>query len=674
MKICFVGKYPPIQGGVSTANYWLAYGLAELGHEVYVVTNAGEVEADYRIRLSEDDLAWYEPEFGPSGRSVRVFQPERLDAGRMAHIPLANPFVSKLASVATQVVRKFDCDLIFAFYYEPYGVAGYLASLWTKRPLVLRHAGSDLDRLMRTPSLATTYQEILKAADAVVTRVRLLPRFLGMGVPLEKIYSDASFGHPKAVFNPQAEPLDINLQLAATRSGSSAPVNESPFDPGKPTIGIYGKVGLYKGSYDLVATLGNLAAEGLDFNFLAMTQGREFKRFLRELENHGLMERTWLLPFHPHWKVPGFIRSCTAVCFLERDFPINIHGPMIPREVLSCGGCLVLSGEIARKQAFSKELVDGRNILLVDDPKDHKALAEKLRLVIQDPARAREIGKEGHALSAHFPTFASYVRHYEDLFRRCSGEESEAKSLWETLRDAAPARREPAAVMLDHLMPWLRTILHEDFAPLKERFLESLNGSAGQNPVRSALAFCGFIAESPEVRRLEADIPCFPDLLRYQTARLANEFENGEFYVSRGHSGLFTERTDTEAGGLEGLRPFRVKGISIESYRHDVTPLFSGTLLKRNPDRSQLVKAVREMAAKPIFVIFHKTPNLKRNEIKVSPATKSLLDLCDGTRTAADIVEAMRPGWNGNRETLQSEVLATLRYLKEKRIISFSPR
>ena len=42
MRICLIGKYPPIQGGVSMRTYWSAHGLAARGHEVHVVTNAKE--------------------------------------------------------------------------------------------------------------------------------------------------------------------------------------------------------------------------------------------------------------------------------------------------------------------------------------------------------------------------------------------------------------------------------------------------------------------------------------------------------------------------------------------------------------------------------------------------------------------------------------------------------
>jgi hypothetical protein len=51
MKICLVGKYPPIQGGVSARTYSYAHALARKGHQVHVVTNAKEV----RPSLSDVD-------------------------------------------------------------------------------------------------------------------------------------------------------------------------------------------------------------------------------------------------------------------------------------------------------------------------------------------------------------------------------------------------------------------------------------------------------------------------------------------------------------------------------------------------------------------------------------------------------------------------------------------
>ena len=34
MRICIIGKFPPIQGGVAVRTYWLAHDLATRGHGV----------------------------------------------------------------------------------------------------------------------------------------------------------------------------------------------------------------------------------------------------------------------------------------------------------------------------------------------------------------------------------------------------------------------------------------------------------------------------------------------------------------------------------------------------------------------------------------------------------------------------------------------------------------
>jgi len=47
-----MGKYPPIQGGISRRMYWLARCFAELGNQVHFVTNSYEVELDYKMDIS----------------------------------------------------------------------------------------------------------------------------------------------------------------------------------------------------------------------------------------------------------------------------------------------------------------------------------------------------------------------------------------------------------------------------------------------------------------------------------------------------------------------------------------------------------------------------------------------------------------------------------------------
>ena len=55
MRICLIGKYPPLQGGTSVSTYWAAKELADRGHAVHVITNGNEAPFGYRcFGLSEE--------------------------------------------------------------------------------------------------------------------------------------------------------------------------------------------------------------------------------------------------------------------------------------------------------------------------------------------------------------------------------------------------------------------------------------------------------------------------------------------------------------------------------------------------------------------------------------------------------------------------------------------
>src|SRR5262249_30811268 len=126
MKVCAVVKYPPIEGGVSARCFWISQALAARGHDVTVVTNAGEVEADDRIWIPPERAARWDRR-APGGGSVRVVSSGRVDR-LPRYIPRANPFVTKLAALATEEIRSLNADVVFSSYFEPYGLSGHLAA------------------------------------------------------------------------------------------------------------------------------------------------------------------------------------------------------------------------------------------------------------------------------------------------------------------------------------------------------------------------------------------------------------------------------------------------------------------------------------------------------------------------------------------------------------------
>ena len=689
MKICIIGKFPPIEGGVSVRTYWAARGLAERGHEVFVVTNADEVEDAFRVRLDDaDDAPQLAPEFPETGGFVKVFSPERFGP-RMRHSPTANPFVSKLAGLATQVLTDAGCEVIVANYFEPYAVAGHLAATWTDVPLLVQHAGTDVDRLMRIPELATTYKRVLRAADGVITTPRLVGRFAGMGVRPAAIHLLSTYPYPPA-FTPDAEPLHpADVGRLAVRP-PAAPVPPRAFDPRLPTIGMYGKPGEVKGTYDLIGALGMLRGEGLRFNLLLMIGTGRAADVGRAVMDGGLADSAWVLPFLPHWRVPRFIRTCTAVCFLERDFPIAIHGPMVPREVLACGTCLVLSGEILGKQHYRDRLGDGDNFVVAPDPKDRAALADRLRPLITHPERARAIGARGHLVAAGFPDYADVVDAWEALLTpfadRAPGPDAGPEAGPEAGSDAGPAATDAQtddgagqttpARMADRItgeLPWLRAALRSPDA-LLARFVEQRAAGPGLTDLGFtdlgftdldltdldlADEFCAYLYERIDDRAVRPGLTreCLRDIVRYQWARhwAARDERTGDRYAT---PPPVTNVLGGRRPALENIRelcPVVGVPVRVEHFDHDVTPLFCdvdtghtdpGHTNTGHTDTGRDDIGTDRAAALPVLptlpraattVCFARMPNLAPCERRVNAATERLLALCDGRATTKEI-------------------------------------
>ena len=397
---------------MSGATFRFAHELASRGHEVNVVTNSDEVEFGFRELLWGGDEARLEGEYG--GGKVRVHQTHPLAPN--SYIPWTNPYVSKLVGRAIEVGNVRGCDAIVGVYLEPFGVAAALLSVVLQKPLILRHAGSDVGRLSKHPDLVETYRWTLGRADAVVTGApfgNVYETLLALGVLPAKLKTLGASALPNW-FCDSNENLDL-MALAEASAASSwtdhlfpkafkglAHANEKRLRKNVPTIGTFGKVGASKGSLVLVDALKKLAAEGYQFNFVALAGGTSLalERYCGTImESSALCDRSWIFPLIAPWRVPGFIRACDVIPFLEHDFPIAIHRPRIPREVLAVGTCLVCSSEVADKQGFRENLVHRKNYVRVDAPNDVAALSEELAALIDHPDLCYSIGRHGLFLS-----------------------------------------------------------------------------------------------------------------------------------------------------------------------------------------------------------------------------------------------------------------------------------
>lgn len=325
MRILMVVKYPPIQGGVSIQNYWLAQTFAELGHGVIVLTNANEVEDEYCIQLDREDRIKLTG-FRKTG-SIRVVSTEF--NGSEFHVPNSKLFGSKLLSLGLEVVEEFRPDFIYAHYVEPYGVVAMNLSAMTGIPYTIKHAGSDLGKLSLLPQLKTLHEQVYRRAILVATQGKHHPYFNKIGVEANRL----------TVLGFKPWPADVFM-----------PTDPPPYD-GIYQLLIYGKTGRSKGTDQLLDALSKYGSERPAIKVAAYWGGKHFLKYKDKILSLGLVERKLLElhPYVPHWKIAEAIRQSHAVLYLENDFKISIHGPGIPFEILGSGRSLVTTEEIASK-------------------------------------------------------------------------------------------------------------------------------------------------------------------------------------------------------------------------------------------------------------------------------------------------------------------------------------
>ena len=423
MKICIVGKYPPIQGGVSGRAYRYAHALAERGHQVHVVTNAKEVKPPYRMIMRDEDWDRCEADYG-SGY-VRVHWTDSANRA-MWHIPMGSAFVSKLASLGATVGAEIDFDVVFSYYMEPYGIAGHLIADMLKVPHVIKTAGSDAGRLWSQPQLQPLYDHVFRSADHLVAGGKVAERMMSIGIDRGRIWPDPDFTVQDKVFTPDGPALDVG-ELCATAADDPmfANLQLGNFRDDIPYFGVFGKLGDKKGTYSLLRALAHLVQSGRDVGLLVMghEKPRGPGRFREMVSSLSLERNVVQIPFIPNWRVPEFIRRCLAVCCLEQDFPITFHSPIIPREVLCNGGCLVGSTEVVQKLSRSDRMIHGYNCIAVGDVNDVEELSSKLTQLLDSPDKAPEIGRRGRQYVIEAQKNLEFPTRLERTLKRAAGQE-----------------------------------------------------------------------------------------------------------------------------------------------------------------------------------------------------------------------------------------------------------
>ncbi len=303
MKVCIVSKFPPIEGGISAKTYWLAKGCAEAGAEVHIVTNAHEVEDDYRILSCGEDY------YLPQGVFIH-----NVEQDTPWHIPFSPLYLEKLLDKTVKVCTEHQIDLIDSHYLVPYGIAAFLAGKITGIPYIIRHGGSDMAKFWQQGRLKELLRRALEEAIIVVT---------------DSNRKELSWKNLKVVILPTYVP------------------DERCFTPDVGTKGgaIFAYVGKinfhwqHRGLKQIVDFWDSFSNRS-SLVFLAQGKGKE--DFIRQCN----VTKVQFRDFIPPWEMPSFLKKVDYLFYLVRNNPIPDFSNTVV-EAVACGAKIITDDLLA---------------------------------------------------------------------------------------------------------------------------------------------------------------------------------------------------------------------------------------------------------------------------------------------------------------------------------------
>jgi glycosyltransferase involved in cell wall biosynthesis len=354
----------PIRPGDFAGNFVedIALGIVKLGHSVYVVTPR---YLDASSTESSGDL--HVLRFAVSGQKEHSSLADL--KGPIGWLELTILMVQMLRC-AVSTGKKFNVDLIHAYWVLPSGLVALIAGRLLRKPLIVTSLGTDLRIAPKNPLVRALVTFVLKRIDHCI----------GLSSDLEIRALALGLDPSRSSVIPDGVRVDLFTQLSRNRS-----VERRKLRLGSADIILYvGRLHRAKGLEYLVEALSILSKTNSKITLLLAGDGPEKTRLSRLAMEKSVSRLIRFLGPVPHFEIPNLI-SLADVCVL----PSLSEGlPTFVQEAMFAGKPIV-----ATEVGGIPDMITNRSTGLLVKPSDPSALANAILAILRDRPFAERLGR-----------------------------------------------------------------------------------------------------------------------------------------------------------------------------------------------------------------------------------------------------------------------------------------
>ena len=341
MKILLIGKYPPMQGGISTKTYWLYKQLEKDGVEFRIITLN-----DSQYSTNEHNLA-----------KVTVVKEKEVPW----HIPETSLVDDRIINAALKVTNDFTPDLIETNYIWPFCKDALFIAQTLNKPLLIRHAGSDILKFYNDQEFSDIMGIYFDQAAAIVSNASSIELLKDICNDTTKIHSMPRYIPDPDIFEPGESDKQYDVLFA-------------------------GKINYHWHLKGLELLLELIKQKEL--NALFLIGGKYKDDIYKQITEKRLEDSIELNDFVEPDKMPAIYNSCKFVWCWEEEGSVEDFSNII-WEALFCNTPCIINSNVSKKikdegitDDFSNLLnaVDAKSVLELDFSKNNSTSIDNQKL------------------------------------------------------------------------------------------------------------------------------------------------------------------------------------------------------------------------------------------------------------------------------------------------------